>query len=122
MNKINIPDYRIQIFGIIVSLLLIIIVARLIIRGRLREEYAIIWAGLTIILLVFSLWRKAIDYIGRFFGVYDPPNLLFIIAIMIILIYLLHLSIIVSQQKDKIKRLTQELGLLKNLIEKYDLK
>ncbi len=104
---------RIQIITIIVSILLLLFIARLIMKGKLREEYAIVWIICTLILVFFSIWREGLDKIGKFMEVYDPPNLIFTGAIAAVLIYLLHLSVVVSKLQEQNKRLTQELANIK---------
>jgi len=47
---------RIQIITIIVNILFILYIARLIVKGKLREEYAIVWIICTVFLVVFSFW------------------------------------------------------------------
>lgn len=104
---------RIQIITIIVSLLLLAFIARLIIKGKLREEYAIVWILCTLLLVVFSFWREGLDVLGKLLDVYDPPNLVFTGAIAAILVYLLHLSVVVSKLQEQNKRLTQEMANMK---------
>ncbi len=101
---------RIQIITIIVSVLLLLFIARLILKGKLREEYAIVWIFSTLMLVVFSFWKEGLEVIGKFLEVYDPPNLIFTAGIAAILIYLLHLSVVVSRLQEQNKRLTQELA------------
>jgi hypothetical protein len=113
-------SYRIQIIAIVVSLLFLIYVSKLIIKGKLREEYAIFWFSSTILLIVFSLWRQGLDFFAQLLGVYLAPNLVFTVAIFAILIYLLHLSIVVSKLHDKNKVLSQELALLKEKMLKME--
>jgi hypothetical protein len=104
---------RIQIIVIIINLLFLFYISRLIIKGKLREEYAIVWIVCTLLLIVFSFWRNGLDVLAKKFGVYDPPNLVFTGFIFIILIYLLHLSIVNSKLQKSITKLTQEMALLK---------
>lgn len=101
---------RIQIITIIVSILLLLFIARLIMKGKLREEYDLVWIFSTLMLVLFSLWTEGLEVIGKFLQVYDPPNLVFTGAIAAILIYLLHLSVVVSKLQEQNKRLTQELA------------
>lgn len=108
---------RIQIITIIVSLLFLLYVARLIIKGKLREEYAIVWCVCTLILVVFSFWRDGLAVMSKLFGVYEPPNLVFTAAIFAILIYLLHLSVVASKLHKQNKQLAQEMALLKQEFE-----
>ncbi len=104
---------RIQIITIILDLLFIAYISRLIIKGKLREEYAIIWCLCTLVLVIFSLWRDGLQVMANLFGVYEPPNLIFTGFIFAILIYLLHISVVVSKLQNSIKKLTQEIAILK---------
>ena len=101
---------RIQIIAIAGSILFLLFIARLIIKGKLREEYAIVWIVCTCILILFSFWREGLDVVAALMGVASPPNLVFIGAIIAVLIYLLHLSIVVSKLQEQNKTLTQELA------------
>lgn len=88
-------------------------IIRQIIKGRLREEYSIIWFGCTIIFLIFSFWRKGLEQISSALGVFYPPSLLFMIAIGAIFIFLVHLSIVNSKLQSQIKDLAHEIAFLK---------
>lgn len=104
---------RVQIIAIAASILFIAFIARLIMRGKLREEYAIIWIVCSVILIAFAFWRKGLDVISKLIGIADPPNLVFTGAIFAILIYLLHLSVVVSKLQEQNKTLAQDIALLK---------
>ena len=105
---------KIQIIAITVSLMFLLYIVRLIIKGKLREEYSIVWIVCTIVLIVFSFWRNGLEILANILGVYQAPNLVFTGAIFAILIYLLHLSIVVSKLHSQNKQLAQEIALLKN--------
>lgn len=105
---------RIQIITIIISLCFLFYSSYLIIKGRLREEYAITWCICTVILVVFSFWRNGLAVMSKLFGVVEPPNLVFTASIFVILIYLLHLSVVTSKLHKQNTRMAQEIALLKN--------
>ena len=109
---------KIQIIAIVVSLLFLLYIVRLIIKGKLREEYSIVWIVCTIVLVVFSFWRNGLDIVSNLVGIYSPPNLVFTAAIFAIFIYLLHLSVVVSKLHSQNKQLAQDIALLKNKLEK----
>jgi len=111
---------RVQYISILVSLLFLANVARLILKGKLREEYAVIWIISTLLLIVFSFWRNGLTVFAKLFGIYEPLNLVFAGAILAILIYLLHLSISVSKLQQQNKVLTQEIALLKEKQERKE--
>lgn len=104
---------KIQIIAITVSLLFLLYIVRLIIKGKLREEYSIVWIVCTLVLIVFSFWRDGLEILADIVGVSDAPNLVFTGAIFAIFIYLLHLSIVVSKLHAQNKQLAQEMALFK---------
>ncbi|MCW3085136.1 MAG: hypothetical protein JWP12_2502 [Bacteroidetes bacterium] len=104
---------KIQIIAIAVSLLFLLYIIRLIVKGRLREEYSIVWIACTVLLIVFSFWRNGLEVMAHLVGVYEAPNLVFTGAIFAIFIYLLHLSVVVSKLHNQNKQLAQDIALLK---------
>ncbi len=113
----NVIPYKIQILSIIGSLLFMFFIFRLIVKGRLREEYSIIWIICTLILLVFAFWRNGLDLIAKMLGVYYAPALIFLGAIFAIILFLVHLSVVNSKLQKQIKDLAQEHAILKAKIE-----
>ena len=109
---------RIQLITIAINILFIAYISRLIIKGKLREEYSIVWGVCTVILLVFSFWRKGLDVMSKLFGVFEPPNLVFTACIFAILIYLLHLSVVASKLHKQNKQMAQDIALIKEKLNK----
>ena len=110
---------RIQLITIIVNLLFILYIARLIIKGKLREEYAIVWVICTVFLVIFSFWPDGLELLSRLTGVVLASNLVFTGFIFAILVYLLHLSVVASKLHNNNKKLAQEMSLLKEQFDKY---
>jgi hypothetical protein len=108
---------RIQIITIFINFLFILYVSSLIIKGKLREEYSIVWIICTILLTIFSFWRDGLDIITKILGIYEPPNLVFTASIFVIFIYLLHVSVVNSRLQNNITKLTQEIAILKEKVE-----
>ena len=104
---------RIQIITLVVSLLFLFYISRLIIKGKLREEYAIVWCVSTLLLVLFSFWKDGLFILSNLFGVYIPTNLVFTASIFVILIYLLHLSVVSSKLYQQNKTMAQEIALIK---------
>lgn len=110
----------IQIIAIIVSLFIFFIVIELIRQNHLKERYSLVWLGAAAVLMVFSIWRRLLDFIAISFGIYYPPSFLFLLAIAFLLILLLHFSMIVSSLSENNKRIAQEIGILKSRINKFE--
>ena len=106
---------RIQIIAIIISILFLVFIGRLIAKGKLREEYAIVWIICTAVFILFSFWRSGLDVVSHLLGVSAPPNIVFIGAITAIFIYLLHLSMVVSKLQAQNRKLAQEIAILKKV-------
>ena len=109
---------KIQIVAIAAVILFIALITRFIIKGKLRTEYSIVWILMGLTLLVFSLWRESLDLLAGFFGVYYAPSLVFMFFFFMIFIFLIHLSVVNSKQHEQIKKLAQEVALLKDKFEK----
>ena len=110
---------KIQIITIVANVLFLLYISRLIIKGKLREEYAIVWVVCTLFLMVFAFWRNGLEVMARLTGVYEAPNLVFTGFIFAILIYLLHLSVVASKLYNDNKKLAQEISLLKEEFKKH---
>src|SRR4051812_43216631 len=99
---------RVQIIAIVASIVFIAFIARLIVRGKLREEYAIIWIVCAVFLTLFSVWGEGLKIVTKLLGFELPSNLIFTGAIFAMLIYLLHLSVVVSKLQEQNKTLAQD--------------
>jgi hypothetical protein len=104
---------QIQIISIVSSVFFLFLVIELIRKKYLKEAYALLWIFFSFVFLFFSMWKKGMDYFAKLVGIYYPPAFLFLILIVAIILILVQFSVIVSSQNEKIKRLTQEIALLK---------
>jgi len=103
----------IQIISLLGALIFVAFIARLIMKGRLREEYSFIWIACTLILVVFSIWRDGLTEISLLLGVFYPPSLIFLVGLFAVIGFLVHLSVVVSKLQQSIKDLTHEVAFLK---------
>ncbi len=106
-----------QVIAIIVSASIFLIVIELIRRNHLKERYSLIWLAASIVLMVFSVWRKLLDFVALSMGIYYPPSFLFLLALAFLILLLLHFSTIISSLTEKNSRLAQEIGMLKNRLD-----
>ncbi len=97
--------------------LLLAFVVEAVRRGRLKERYALLWFGASGAMLVLAVWRSALDRLALMLGVFYGPSLLFLAALLFLLVILLHFSLVVSEHRDKTRRLTQHLALLAHEVE-----
>ncbi|MCK5505563.1 MAG: DUF2304 domain-containing protein [Thermodesulfovibrionia bacterium] len=107
-----------QILSITLSLVVLVSVLEFIRRGVFKEKYALLWLFASIVLLIISFWRGLLDFTAGIFGFYYPPSFLFLLGLGFLLLITLHFSIVVSNLSEKNKKLAQELGILKEKLEK----
>jgi hypothetical protein len=113
---------KVQIVAIMAALFFIALIVRFILKGKMRTEYSIIWIFMGILLAVFAFWRESLDLLAGFFQVHYAPSLVFMFFFFMIFIFLIHLSVVNSKQHEQIKKLTQEIALMKEKLEAIEKK
>ena len=110
-------NQRIQIISVLGSLAVMVLVFMLIRRGKLREEYAIIWFGASLALIGVSLWRDSLEVAAKLAGIYYAPSVLLLGVIVLGFALAMHYSISLSRLAEQNKRLAQEVALLRHRVE-----
>lgn len=100
----------------IIAFFLFFIVLNLIRKRKMKIEYSLLWLGVSLIILIMSIWQGLGDRIAFSIGIDYPPALFFLVAIVFVLLILLHFSLEMTRLKDQLKTLVQELSLLKQAI------
>ncbi len=107
------PLEKIQIIALFSSITFLVFILELIRKKVIKEAYAVLWLFFSCIFIFFSLWKNGLDYFSELVGIFYPPAFLFLILIIAIVLILVQFSIVISSQNEKIKKLTQEIALLK---------
>jgi len=107
---------RIQLVSIIGSVLFLLFIFELTRKEKIREAYSLLWLFMGVVFLTLSVWRDGLDTFASFIGIGYSPTALMLVMIMGIVLILIQYSIVVSQQTDKIKQLSQELALLSSKV------
>lgn len=84
------------------------VVLALLLKRQLREKYAIIWLVIGLAVLLLGIFPQALLFITASLGFQVPANLLFTLAIFLLLAVSLHLSWELSQAEEEIRRLAEE--------------
>lgn len=100
-------------FAIVFSIVFILFILSLVKKSKLDEKYSILWLFFGVIILIVSIFPGIIEKIASWFGVYYPPTLMLLFAILIIGTYIVHITMIITKQNKMIIKLTQELAILK---------
>jgi hypothetical protein len=97
----------------IVSGAIVFSVVELIRRNRLKEKYSLLWLAASLVILFFSVSRKALESVSLLVGIYYPPSFIFLIASLFLIVINIHFSTVISELSEKNKNLAQEIALLK---------
>jgi len=108
------PLSRLLVF--LLGLTVLLFVINLVRKRQLQERYAILWllAGAALTLApAFIPW---LDRLAFSIGFEYPPALLLLLAVVGLLLLIFQLSLNISRNEDRIKVLTQELGMLRHAV------
>ena len=107
---------RVQLTAILASIGIIVAVIDLMRRGRLREEYSILWLVLAFGMIGLSLSRALLESLAQLTGIFYPPSALFAVAFIGCLALFMHFSVVISRLTQQTVTLAQELALLQQKI------
>lgn len=104
---------RQKVFAVVVALLLMILIIELVRRRKLREEYSILWliTGIGVVILASSYHLQL--WFTQLIGAVSSSTTVFGFAFLFLILISLHFSVKMSEMTEKIKRLSQELALLR---------
>jgi hypothetical protein len=108
-----IDSYPRQFFAsILMGLSLLVLIIRLVQKGRLDIAYCWTWLAIGAGALLVVVRYDWLSRISSLIGAVANTTTVFIMAFFVILLMCLQFSLVISQQRRQIKRLTQELALL----------
>lgn len=82
-------------------------------RQKIREKYAVLWIVIGVATLILAAFPDLLFWASHLVGVQVPSNLLFAIAVILLLGVTLHLSREVSESEDEIRALAEEVAILR---------
>ncbi|MFC4140313.1 MULTISPECIES: DUF2304 domain-containing protein [unclassified Microbacterium] len=99
--------------GLGVAILGLLIVMWMLLTRRLREKYAIIWILVAIVMILLGAFPAILTSLTHALGVELPANLIFALAIGLLLVVALHLSWELSQLEEETRRSAEEIAILR---------
>lgn len=100
------------IFFIIIALLFLLLVMSLLRSRKLREKYAALWIIIGLLSVILALFPRLLSWLARLVGVQVPSNLLFVLAISLLLGLSLQLSLEVSRAEERVRVLAEHVAIL----------
>ncbi len=103
--------------GVGIAVLGLVFVVWMLLTRRLREKYAILWILVAVVMIVIGVFPGLLSGLTGLLGVQLPVNLLFAMAIALLLGVGLHLSWELSQVEDESRRAAEEIAILRAQLE-----
>lgn len=100
-------------FAVALSLGLVVFLVVLLRTRRLREKYAITWIVVGLGVTVFGAFPAMAEWLARAVGVQTPSNLLFAIALIVLLLVAIQLSAEITSLEEETRTLVEEVALLR---------
>ena len=96
-------DWKLKLASVIALLFVVCLITHFVKKNKITVRYAIIWYLALAVLMVFSVFPEVLGWLTSLVGFEISSNFFICIS----------LTIIVSEQKEQIRKLIQEVSLLK---------
>jgi len=110
-------DIRTQVFVIVIAVVALVILVNMIRNRTLELRYALLWMAMGIGVLVFACFPSLTKGLAGILGIDTPINMLFFIGFCFSLTIIFSLTVVISRMANRVKKLTQEMALLKKELE-----
>lgn len=100
-------------FALAACLALVVFLVVLLRRRRLREKYATTWIVVALGVCILGAFPGTVETVASAVGVETPSNLLFALALIILLGVCIQLSVEVTMLEEETRTLTEEISLLR---------
>jgi hypothetical protein len=108
---------QVRLLALVLSFGLVCVVMWLVRRRTLRAEYTPIWMGVAFGLFLVGLNLDVLRGIARFLGAWTISSTVFFLGELFLLAICLNYAVRLSQSGTQIRRLAQELALLRQRVE-----
>jgi len=88
-------------------------ILRLVRRRQLRAKYSLLWLAVGVAFVVLGVSPGLLDWAARKVGVANPPDLLFLVGELFLVLVVMHLSWEMSRLEDRTKILAEEVALMR---------
>lgn len=108
---------NIFLFSFYISLVFGATLFYLIRKQKLKEQYALLWLMLSVLMMILSLFPSILDDLARLIHIDYAPSLLYLLSVIGILFILLHLTMAVSAMTQRNVTLVQTVALQERKIQ-----
>lgn len=115
-------NIQLRITLIICILITFYFIVKNIIKQKMNIHYAVVWILWLLFVLLLTLFPTLIDRASILLSISVPVNTVFLVFIFLIYCLVFYLNLKISQQKEEIKKITYELAVVKQQLDKLEKK
>lgn len=104
---------RLQVILLIVLILAIGFIVSEISKKKIDFKFGIVWIVISLVLILFTIWNGLLIWLTHLVGIATPINFLYLLAILLLVWIVYSMSKTIALLQEKIKRLSQELAILR---------
>lgn len=86
-------------------------------RGRLKEDHALLWLGVSAVIVVLSTWTDLLSAVNWVVGAEKASDVVLAAFVAFLLLICIYYSVKLSELREQNKKIAQELALLKAGVE-----
>jgi hypothetical protein len=102
---------------VVVVVVVVVALIYLLRTRRIREKYAAIWLLLTLAVVILGVFPQLAFWLSALLGVQTPSNLVFSVALLVLVAICVQLSTEVSHLEETTRTLAEEIALIRSDIE-----
>lgn len=99
--------------SIFLGILLLLLIIRLVQKGRLDIAYCWVWLGIGSGAILVVTHYELLSRLSALIGAKTNTTTLFLMAFMVLLMMCLQFSLVISHQRRQLKKLTQQMALVR---------
>ena len=107
-------SFNLQILLIVVTIALFVFLLNNIRKYKLELKHTLLWLILCLLSLLLAIFPNLLFFISNNIYIETPVNALYLVSFIIVFIILYSFTVTISRLSNQTRRLTQEIGLLKN--------
>ena len=111
---------RLQITIGVIAIVAILLICNMVRKNKMDLRYALIWIFVGGAIAVLDIWPGLLNALTKLMGIELPINMLFFLGFCFSLIIIFGLTKTVSDLSGKVKKLTQEMALLQEELEREE--
>ena len=104
---------RLRLTILVCMILVAVHIINMVRRQRINFRYALGWLLVDICILVLDIWPVLLDKIAWVIGIASPVNMLFFFGFILAVIIIFSLTMSVSRLSEKVRRLSQEIAIIR---------